>query len=159
MLTLRSTILLLFVAPLLVGATWFPVLEALAWGYGLAMLLLLGADFWFAQGQTRFQVKREHDTKLSLGADNPITLTVVNRHAQPVTIRLRDDPPQAFEIDTHSLDGTVEGRGQWQGIYYLKPFAPWGLSIWGHLLALVGAVGAYCSARALFGRDPGEGLP
>jgi hypothetical protein len=43
-----------------------------------------------------------HDTRLSLGADNPIHLDVRNRSPRPVDVWVRDEAPDAFQIETAS---------------------------------------------------------
>jgi uncharacterized protein (DUF58 family) len=77
---------------------------------------------YVAAGRThRFDVSRYHDTKLSLGANNPIILTVHNRGGHPTTIKVRDEPPDAFEIETRILDGTAPARDTWHGTYHVRP--------------------------------------
>jgi uncharacterized protein (DUF58 family) len=120
-LTLRAILLLLLAAPLMAMATWAPVLEWLAWLYALLGLGLFALDWRRAGRVGRFEVSRRHDTKLSLGADNPIHLTVRNRGQRPVSFWLRDEPPDAFEIDRRIFAGEIAARRSWQGTYRVRP--------------------------------------
>lgn len=119
--TLRAVLLLLIAAPILAASTWVPVLRWLAGLYLLFCLVLLGLDWQLAGSSRRFEVARHHEARLSLGADNPVHLTVRNRGLRPATIWVRDEPPEAFRIDLRILGGTVAGRGLWQGLYRVCP--------------------------------------
>ena len=52
-----------------------------------------------------------HDNRLSLGADNPVTLRLTNRSPRPVTFWLRDEPPEAFIVlAVEDKDGSKAAR-------------------------------------------------
>ncbi|MCB8962908.1 MAG: DUF58 domain-containing protein [Ardenticatenales bacterium] len=121
MLTARGYILLLVAAPLLAAATWVPFLEWLALAYLLACLLLFYLDWRWAEGVGRFAVSRELDSKLSLGAENQIELTVRNRGRRPTPLQLRDEPPDAFISDKLLHEGELPGLGSWRGNYQVRP--------------------------------------
>ncbi len=119
--TTRGVLLLLVAAPIIAAGTWAPVL---GWVAGLYVLICLGffvLDWRGAGGKQRFEVWRQHDTRLSLGAENPIRLFVRNRGRRPATIWIRDEPPDAFNIDTHTVTGEVPARQTWQGMYRVCP--------------------------------------
>jgi uncharacterized protein (DUF58 family) len=122
MVTNRGILLLLLTAPLLAMATWAPLLRWAAIAYGLLVLGLLFWDWRAARplGQ-RFQIRRRHDDKLSLGADNPVTLQVRNRGRRPATFWVRDEPPQSFPVSQQILEGTAAPREAWQGVYHVHP--------------------------------------
>jgi uncharacterized protein (DUF58 family) len=119
--TTRGVLLLLTAAPIIAAATWAPTLEWVAGLYMLLVLTLLGLDWHMAGSVRRFQVSRQHDTKLSLGAANPIYLALRNQHRRPAAIWLRDEPPNAFETENRILTGEVPAWGDWQGTYYVRP--------------------------------------
>jgi uncharacterized protein (DUF58 family) len=119
--TLRGVLLLLFAAPIIAAATWAPALAWVAGVYLGIVLALYAADFRLAGSVRRFEVARQHDTKLSLGADNAITLTVHNRSGRPAAIWVRDEPPEAFQIETRILEGAAPPHGNWQGLYHVRP--------------------------------------
>jgi uncharacterized protein (DUF58 family) len=120
-LTIRGVLLLLIAAPIIALGTWASTLEWIASLYILLSLALFVVDWRQAGRVSRFEVSRQHDTKLSLGADNPIHLSVRNRSRRPATFWLRDEPPDKFKIDTRILTGTVPARRTWQGAYRVRP--------------------------------------
>lgn len=119
--TLRGVLLLLFTVPLVAAAAWAPALLWVGGAYAAVVLALFAADWQLAGSARRFEVTRRHDTRLSLGADNAIALTVHNRSGRPASIWVRDEPPDAFQIDTRILDGTAPPHGDWQGRYHVRP--------------------------------------
>ncbi len=119
--TLRGVLLLLLAAPLIAA-------EAVAAGLGwtaLGMLALVLALLWLdwrsAGRITGFEVTREHDTKLSLGADNPIRVKVRSLRRLATTFWLRDEPPDAFKVTARVLEGIVGPRRMWEGVYTVRP--------------------------------------
>lgn len=113
--------MLLFAAPLIALGAWFPSLEWLGWGMALLILGLLALDWRLAGNLSRFEIQRVHDTKLSLGADNPIRLSLYNRSRLPVTFWLRDEPPEAFHIEKRILQGQAAARATWTDTYHVHP--------------------------------------
>jgi uncharacterized protein (DUF58 family) len=121
MLTIRGTILLLFAGPFLAAATWAPALLYVGIIYIAFVLGLLAVDYRLGGRVDRFEIRREHDTKLSLGADNPIHLHLYNRGPRPVRFSMRDEPPDAFVVDERILQGQAATRGQWHAVYRVRP--------------------------------------
>ncbi|MBN1310507.1 MAG: DUF58 domain-containing protein [Anaerolineae bacterium] len=119
--TWRGVLILLLVAPFIALATWVPVVGWLALGLLLLVLGVLVVDFRAAGGISRFQISREHDTKLSLGADNPIRLKIHSLRRRPTIFWVRDEPPADFRVASSMLDGTIEARSSWEGVYYVHP--------------------------------------
>jgi uncharacterized protein (DUF58 family) len=121
MLTPRALLLLFFAAPLIAASTWFTPLEWLAVVY----MLLCGAAFLLdrrlAGGVNRFEVSRLHDTRLSLGADNPIKLSIRNRGKTRVAFWVRDEAPDRFKIEKRLLEGEIAPRQTWEGTYHVHP--------------------------------------
>jgi uncharacterized protein (DUF58 family) len=120
-LTTRGTLLLLLAAPIIALGTWLPALEWVALGYVALAVLVLALDWRFAQNVQRFEVAREHDTKLSLGAQNVIRLKVRNRSRRPARFTLRDEAPDAFLIEQRLFHGEAAPLGTWQTRYHVKP--------------------------------------
>lgn len=119
--TLRGVLLLLFAVPIVVAATWAPALLWVGGAYTAIVLALFAADWRLAGGVRRFEVTRRHEPRLSLGADNAIALTVHNRSGRPAAIWVRDEPPDAFQIEARILDGAAPPHGDWQGCYHVRP--------------------------------------
>jgi uncharacterized protein (DUF58 family) len=119
--TLRGVLLLLLAAPMIAIATWAPPLLWMAAAYVVLCLLLFALDWRLADSRRRFEVHRNHDAKLNLGADNVVQLSVRNRSRRPARFWLRDEPPDAFLIETRLHMGLAAGLGQWQGQYTVRP--------------------------------------
>jgi len=120
-LTTRGILLLLLAAPIIATATWAPTLEWVAGGYILLCIVLIALD-WYQAGQVnRFEVIRNHDNKLSLGIDNPITITIYNRYPRSTDFWLRDEPPDAFKIEKRIIKGHIAPWRQWQTTYQVQP--------------------------------------
>ena len=119
--TLRGILLLLLAAPLLALGTWLPPFEWLGGGYILLVMLIFLIDWRLAGGVTRFAVHRVHEPRLSLGAENPIHLQINNRSGRPVNFQVRDEAPEAFQIETRVLEGQAAARETWQGLYHVRP--------------------------------------
>jgi uncharacterized protein (DUF58 family) len=119
--TTYGILILLFAAPLIALGAWLGALEWLGWGYAVFVLALYYLDWKLAGRVDRFDVARTHDTKLSLGVDNPVTISVRNRSRRGTSFTVRDEAPEQFKIETRTLDGNVQPMGTWQGVYHLQP--------------------------------------
>jgi uncharacterized protein (DUF58 family) len=119
--TLRGILVLLLAAPIIALGTWLPGMEWVGWGYASLALLVFALDWRLAGRVDRFDVARIHDTKLSLGAENAVTVSVRNRSRRGTRFTVRDEAPEAFKIETRLLEGEVLPLGSWQGIYHLQP--------------------------------------
>ncbi|MCP4427981.1 MAG: DUF58 domain-containing protein [Chloroflexi bacterium] len=119
--TIRGVLLLLLSVPLLAAATWSPSLQWMAGVYALLIIGLMALDWRLAGPIEGFELERRHDTKLSLGAENPIHLLLRHRQRRPVTFWLRDEPPDEFGIDARALTGTAKSRVRWEGVYHVRP--------------------------------------
>lgn len=120
--TNRGILILLLAAPILAAATWLPLMRWVALAYALVVLGLFWLDWKTAESiQKRFDIRREHDQKLSLGADNPIKINIRNRSRRRVHVWLRDEPPDAFTISQRLQSGEIAPRKTWQASYYVHP--------------------------------------
>jgi uncharacterized protein (DUF58 family) len=119
--TPRGVLLVLGAAPLIALGAWQPWLEWLAAGYLLLAAGLLYTDWRLAGDGRRFNLVRQHDSKLSLGADNSITLRLRSPDRLPVSFTIRDEPPEAFEVSTHLLHGQLLPRQEWCTAYAVRP--------------------------------------
>jgi uncharacterized protein (DUF58 family) len=120
-LTTRGVLLLLIAAPLIAAATWAPGLELAAALYVLACGVVFALDWRLAGSLQRFDLARQHDDRLSLNAVNLIHLSLRQRGRQRVTFWVRDEPPDAFEVDARVLAGSAPPLGAWQGSYGVRP--------------------------------------
>lgn len=119
--TLRGSALLLVCAPLIALGIWLPWFETLGWMLALMLLVLFWLDWRLAGDVSRFDVQRIHDTKLSLGAENPIQIQVFNKRGRAVQFWVRDEPPELFQIEKRIMDGSVASRATWEGTYHVRP--------------------------------------
>jgi len=119
--TLRGVLLLLFVAPILAAGAIVPGLGWVGLGALAFVLALLWLDWRGAEPSSRFEVTRLHDTKLSLGAENPIRVKVRSLRRRSTTFWLRDEPPDGFRVSERVLAGEVGPRRTWEGVYYVRP--------------------------------------
>lgn len=120
--SLRGIVLLLIAAPIMAASTWLPQIVWVARGYlGLCLALFI-SDWRMAHTIDNFAVSRIHDTKLSMGADNPITIRVRNRGRRFVRFWVRDEAPVEFKIQPAILTGDAAPRNTWEENYFVYPF-------------------------------------
>ncbi|MEW5827665.1 MAG: DUF58 domain-containing protein [Chloroflexota bacterium] len=119
--TTRGILILLLAAPIIALGVWIGPMEWVGWGYAALVALLFFADWRMAGSIERFEVGRQHDTKLSLGVRNPVTVSVRNRARRGTSFQVRDEPPEAFQIETRLLEGQIPSLETWTGVYHLQP--------------------------------------
>ena len=85
------------------------------------VLSMMYFDWRMAGDVKQFEVRREHDSKLSLGAENPIRLSLRNRSRRTVQFMIRDEAPELFKIETRTMEGSVAARGTWEFVYHVRP--------------------------------------
>ncbi|MHB8996100.1 MAG: DUF58 domain-containing protein [Armatimonadota bacterium] len=95
-LTLPALALMMIPALLLYARAWWPVSAAWPLAAGLAVVALLIYDNRFSRRRVELELGRELDEKLSLGAENPVHITVRNRSGAAVSLQVKDDPPADF---------------------------------------------------------------
>src|SRR5436853_1467386 len=105
--TLRLLLFLLLGSLLVAGVALEPVLLWLALGYLAAVAALVVVDYLVTARPSEVEIERINDTKLSLGADNLVTLLLANRGRRPLSFRLRDEYPYQFVCDTPILEGAA----------------------------------------------------
>ena len=118
MLTLRGVLLFLLTAPLLALGAWWSNLVWLGWVWiGIAFLLCV-LDYWLASsspvGPSKnknkplpISVKRQHDARLSLTANNAVKLTLNSRLGYATPFWVRDEAPEAFPANPQVLNGVL----------------------------------------------------
>jgi uncharacterized protein (DUF58 family) len=119
--TLRGILVLLLAAPIIALGAWLRNMEWIGWAYASFALILFALDWRLAGRVDRFDVARVHDTKLSLGAENAVTVSVRNRSRRGTRLTVRDEAPEEFKIETRVLEGDVPPLGTWSGVYHLQP--------------------------------------
>jgi uncharacterized protein (DUF58 family) len=119
--TTRGILILLLAAPIIALGIWVHALEWVGWSFALLVAALFIMDWQMAGRVDRFDVAREHDSKLSLGEQNPIKISLKNRSRRRINFQVRDEPPEAFHIETRLLDGTAQALGNWSNVYHVQP--------------------------------------
>lgn len=119
--TFRGLLFLLPVALLLALGAWLPIMPAFAGMYLVFALALFGLDWRLAGDAVRFRLARRHEPRLSLGSDNPITLSLYNPDPRPLAFAVRDEAPDEFQIETRTLAGSASARSGWQATYHVRP--------------------------------------
>ena len=120
-LSLRGILLLLLAAPVIAAAGWSPILSSAAAVWLIAVMLLIAADAVLAGKKERFSIRRNHDSKLSLGVENAIRLELQNRAPRTTEFWIRDEAPLEFSGEPVVLRGKCAGRSAWSGGYMVVP--------------------------------------
>jgi uncharacterized protein (DUF58 family) len=116
-------LLLLFLAPALLLAAGsleppFLVLAPLAL---LAALAALGVDWSLLPRRRAITVRRRHEPRLSLGADNLIQIEVENAAPRLLRFELRDETPPECRASAVYLTGAAPAGGSTTVRYTLRP--------------------------------------
>jgi uncharacterized protein (DUF58 family) len=122
MLTPRFFGLALICPVLLLASLFAPALTCVALIYGLVLVVLLILDRRQAGPAKQFEVKRQHDDKLSLGVLNRVALHVTSRAPRSLTIIIRDEPPDLFVgAEQATRSGLVHPREPVTFAYNVRP--------------------------------------
>ncbi len=111
---------LLATAPLALGE----VSVAFVWAgaaIALAGLLLAAIDLRATPAPSRLLVSRVSEPRLSLGAPNRIDLRIADPFTRPLRVTVRDDVPDAFDVDRRRADATVPAGGEATVSYVARP--------------------------------------
>lgn len=95
---------LLWVAVALVP-TWRPLVVL----YDGMLLLLALCDLFLSPRPRHFELERDFDSKMNLGAPNQITLRVKSRARFPLTLTVRDETPASWAIMTDEAPEQFSG--------------------------------------------------
>ena len=119
--TFRLYLLFLLGTLLVGGITFAPALLYVALLYGGLIVGLLVADYRLSPRPGDIEVERINDSKLSIGAQNLVTLLLANRSARAVRFTLRDEYPHDIPADTPFHTGAIEPFGLHEATYHLRP--------------------------------------
>jgi uncharacterized protein (DUF58 family) len=122
MLPSRRLLLLLLLGALpIVGASVAKPLVWVAVLYFLVVVVVVVVDVLLTPSPDALEVERLHDSRLSLGADNLITVRVTNRSARLLHGTIRDEYPYQFPCETVYLTGTILPYAQYEARYHVRP--------------------------------------
>jgi uncharacterized protein (DUF58 family) len=119
--TFRLLLFLLLGSLLVAGVALAPVLLWLAIGYLLAVAALVVVDYVVTTKPAELEAERINDTKLSIGAENLITVLLANRSRRPISFQLRDEYPYQFITDAVTLAGEVAPYDIHEARYHVRP--------------------------------------
>src|SRR4051812_3587876 len=119
--TFRLLLFLLLGALLVAGVALVPALLWLALAYIVAVGALVAVDYGVTTRPDAIEVERINDSKLSLGAENAITLLLANRGQRPISFQLRDEFPYQFISDAATLNGMIAPYDIHEARYHLRP--------------------------------------
>lgn len=105
--TLRLLLFLLLGSAIVAGIALAPALAWLAIAYLLLVLAVVVIDYVVSTKPRDLDVERISDSKLSIGADNIITVLVANRGQRPLRFTLRDEFPYQFNGSANVHAGQV----------------------------------------------------
>jgi len=83
-----------------VVAAFSPAFALLTALFDLVLIALAVLDFALSARPRDFDLEREFDPKMNLGAPNRVTIRVRSRAKLPVNLTLRDETPESFAVDT-----------------------------------------------------------
>ena len=121
--TARFLALLGLGAGLFLLSGWWPPAFELAVAWNLVMTLLAVCDRYLcANPRTALTVTRTTDEALSVGAQNPVAVSVRNTTTRPITALLRDEPPSAFIREgERQVRRALPPQGEIHFSYLLQP--------------------------------------
>lgn len=119
--TLRLYLLLLLGAALVAGIALAP---ALLW-VTVAYLIIIGgfvlADYLLTDRPDALDIERVNDSRLSLGAANPVTILIGSRARRRLELQIRDEHPYEITADSTILNGAVAPFALLEARYHLHP--------------------------------------
>lgn len=155
MITRRALYLLLIAAPILALATISPAALWAAALYLLGVLALMVADFYLSPRPADFRLVRENEAKLSLGADNAVTI-VMRRLGDPsttgvrgkaISFIVRDEPPAEYVISRMFMPGSIAPGETLSLAYTAKPLRRGDYTFGGGYLRYTGVLGLIMRQR------------
>jgi uncharacterized protein (DUF58 family) len=107
---------------ILIGLTGgVPLALAIAAFWLVAMGILAIIDSLFVPRRLELHWTRRHDTKLSLGAWNPVSLVLHNRSQVRTVLQVRDGVPVALVPHDEWGEGVCEASSTWELAYHVFP--------------------------------------
>jgi uncharacterized protein (DUF58 family) len=105
--------LLCVALPLALGA-FVAGAQLLAPAVLLAVLAALALDWRATPTPSHLAVRREHEARLSIGAENAVRIHLTNRSRLPLRFQVRDEYPSGLRASAVILEGVVSAGGETQ---------------------------------------------
>ncbi len=119
--TPRLLLLLLLAAPLVAGAALARPLIWLALLYLAVVAGVVISDLLITPGPGQIEVERVNDGKLSLGAENLVTVLIANASPRALRFTMRDEYPDEFPCDAPMIGGELPAYEVFSARYHLRP--------------------------------------
>lgn len=118
------TLFALGVVPMALAGVW-PLFGVISGAWYALLIFLAVADWTMMPPLNTLHIEREVDEKLSLGAQNPVTVRVRNSSDTPLRMELRDTPPDTLpnDLEDRAFHFTVPSKGRHAAVYHLAPQA------------------------------------
>jgi uncharacterized protein (DUF58 family) len=102
----------------------YPAMAYFTVVYDLALIGVAVTDYWLSEKAGDFRVARDLEDRFAMGADNKVTIRIMNRSRRAVTLVIKDEYPAKMEIlDSREVRLTVP-RGRTRAwTYGLLPTA------------------------------------
>jgi uncharacterized protein (DUF58 family) len=120
-LTPLALALLLVPSLLLVASAWQPLAASYAGFVFAATVILIAYDHLYSRRRAALELQRRVDDKLSLGAENVVTLRVRNRCPLVLRLLVKDDPPAAFVTDRRTCELVLPPYAETSVSYHTRP--------------------------------------
>lgn len=117
----RLLLLLLLGALPIAGASLAHSLVWLAILYFVVVAVLVGIDIFLTPQADAIEVERLNDTKLSIGAENLVTVLLANRSQRVIHFTLRDEYPYQFPCGTPFISGMLNPYDIFEARYHVRP--------------------------------------
>lgn len=117
----RLLFLLLAAGILITSASFIPTMLYVALFYLIAVIALVIVDYTLTARPAALGAERIHDTKLSIGAPNSVTILLENRSKQALQFQIRDEYPYQFINNTHFIKGQIEPYAIYESRYHVLP--------------------------------------
>ncbi|MGQ9613136.1 DUF58 domain-containing protein [Chloroflexus sp.] len=119
--TPRLLMLVLLTVPLIAGAAFIPYLAWIAVIYLVVVGGVLVSDVLLSPRPDQIDVERLHESRLSLGTANLVTILVTNASARPLRFVVRDEYPVEMPVDVDLLSEEAGPFGLCKLHYHLRP--------------------------------------
>jgi len=103
------------------GAAVAPPLVWLTLVYFLVILLMVVIDVLLTPRPELLDVERINDTRLSIGANNLVTVLLANRSTRRLHLTLRDEYPYQFVCHTVFINGEIAPYDVFEARYHVRP--------------------------------------
>ncbi len=113
--------LVLLVVPLIAGAAFISYLAWVAVIYLAVVGGVLVSDVMLSPRPDQIDVERLHESRLSLGTTNLVTILIANTSARPLRFVVRDEYPVEMPVDIDLLPGEARPFSLCELRYHLRP--------------------------------------